>query len=261
MFFLFAIVLAYYLLLWGAAHLLVHGSAEQQLEQAYRRRPVVGVVYWLLTAPLLFTGLLWVFSSRWSLSTALLPAALVLLLLSGLAAGVYRRVAQVRWPLLAHAALLSLAAPGVLQRLWLGQQEEDILCQQYPFTVKAARRDYVGAGWSWDNEPTSYSITAFYQTSWGFDYYVGDLHLGDRPEPYVYGNSQQEVTGMGESFWQRVRTLHFSPDSSQGRLKLSPPLSASKYNAFTERVELPAEQVVIFWLDTTLEQRKRPTPY
>jgi hypothetical protein len=261
MFFLFAIILTYYLLLWGAAHLLVHGSAEQQLEQVYRRRPAVGVVYWLLTAPLLVTGLLWVFSSRWSLSTALLPAALVLLLLSGLAAGVYRRVAQVRWPLLTHAALLSLAAPGVLQHLWLGQQEEDILCQQYPFTVKAAHRDYVGAGWSWDNEPTSYSITAFYQTSWGFDYYVGDLHLGDRPGPYGYGNSQQEVTGMGESFWQRVRSIQFSPDSTQGRLKLSPLLADGMYNAFTERVELPAEQVVNFWLDTSLEPQQLPKQY
>ena len=261
MFFLFASVLAYYLLLWGAAHLLVYGSAEQQLDQADRRRPAVGVVYWLLTAPLLVTGLLWMFSSRWSLSTTLLPAARGLLLLSGLAAGVYGRVAQVRWPLLAHAALVGLAAPGVVQRLWLGQQAEDILCQQYPFTVKAARRDYLDGGWSWDDEPTSYTITAFYQTSWGFDYYVGELHLGDRPGPYVYGNSQQEVTGMGESFWQRVRTLHFSPDSSQGRLKLSPLLSAGEYNAFTERVELPAEQVVNFWLDTSLEPRKRPTPY
>lgn len=260
MLFLFAIIATYYLLMGGAAHLLVHGSAEQQLDQASRRRPAVGVVYWLLTAPLLFTGLLRVFSSRWSLSTALLPAALVLLL-SGLTAGVYGRVAQVRWPLLAHAALLGLAAPGVVQRLWLGHKEADILYRQYPFTVKAARREYVDASWSWDDEPTSYPITAFYQTSWGFDYYVGALHLGAPPRPCSYGSPQQEVTGMGESFWQRVRSLQFSPDSTQGRLKCSSPLSAGKYNAFTERVELPAEQVVDFWLDTSLEQRKHPTPY
>jgi hypothetical protein len=261
MLFLFATIATYYLLMGGAAHLLVHGSAEQQLDQASRRRPAVGVVYWLLTAPLLCTGLLGVFSSRWSLSTALLPAALVLLLLSGLAAGVYGRVAQLRWPLLTHAALLGLAAPAVVQRLWLGQQEAGILYRQYPFTVKAARRDYVDASWSWDDEPTSYAITALYQTSWGFDYYVGDLHLSAPPRPYHYGNSPQEVTGMGESFWQRVRSLQFSPDSTQGRLKCSSLLSAGKYNAFTERVELPAEQVVNFWLDTSLEQRKRPTPY
>jgi hypothetical protein len=93
MLFLFAIIATYYLLMGGAAHLLVHGSAEQQLDQASRRRPAVGVVYWLLTTPLLCTGLLGVFSSRWSLSTALLPAALVLLLLSGLAAGAWPKCA------------------------------------------------------------------------------------------------------------------------------------------------------------------------
>lgn len=258
MVFFFAIVLAYYLLLWGAAHLLVHGSEEQQLEQAYRRRPAVSVVYWLLTAPLLCTGLLWAFSSRWSLSTALLTASLVLLLLSGLAAGVYWRVARLRWPLLVHAVLLSLVSPGVVQSLWMGQKEEGILCQQYPFTIKEARRDYVDGGWSWDNEPTSYSTTAFYQTIWGFDYYVGDLHLGDPPRPYAYGNSQQEVTGMGESFWQRVRFIQFSSDSTQGRLKLSPLLAEGKYNAFTGKVELPKEQVVDFWLDRSPAQQKRP---
>jgi hypothetical protein len=260
--FLVGVVLVYYLLMWGVTHLLVRGSEEQQLELVERRRPVVGVVYWLLTAPLLFTGWLWVSSSRWSLSAALVPAALVLLLLSGLAAGVYGRVARLRWPLLAQAMLLGLASPGVVQSLWtgqgpwLGRGEAGVLYQQYPFTVKAASRGYTDATWSLDDEPMSYYTTEFYKTIWGFDYYVGDLHLGDPPGPI--GRPGQEVTGMGESFWQRVRSLHFAPDSARGRLKLSPLLADGKYNAFTDKVELPKEQVVDFWLDMSPEPQKRP---
>jgi hypothetical protein len=54
---------------------------------------------------------------------------------------------------------------------------------------------------------------------------------------------------MDESFWRRVHFLRFSPGSTKGRLQLVPPLLASKYNAFTERVELPAEQEVLFgWI-------------
>jgi hypothetical protein len=86
-------------------------------------------------------------------------------------------VAQVRWPSLARAALLGLVAARVVQRLQIGQKEVGVLYRQYPFTVKAASRNYVDTSWCLDNEPTSYAVTAFYQTNWGFDYYVGDLHL------------------------------------------------------------------------------------
>ena len=253
--FLGGVVLAYYLVMWGVARLLVHGSEAQQLALAERRRPAVGVVYWLLTAPLLFMGWLWVSSSRWSVSVALVPAALGLLLLSGIAAGVYGRVARRRWPLLAHAMLLGLASPGVVQSFlmkhsrWLGEWEASIAYRQYPFTVKSVRRDYAGGTWWLDGESASYYATALYQTTWGFDYLVGDLHLG---------SPQQLVTTGGEPFWQRVRALHLAPDSARGRLTLSPLPTAGRYNAFTHKVELPKVQVVDFWLDIAPVPPPRP---
>jgi hypothetical protein len=197
MVYLLAIIFAYFLLTWGAADFLVHGSEERQLAQSQRRGPVVRVGYWLLTAPLIFTGVAYVLLSRWSLSTALLPAAVVMLLLSGVVAGMYQRVARVRWPLLLHAGLLCVASPYLLSKLWEGFEESRIRYKQPPFLIEAAHREYVDASWAMDAGPTDYAVTKLYKTILGFDYYVGDVNLGKRPVPTV--TSQQEAVPVPET--------------------------------------------------------------
>lgn len=258
MVYLVATVFAYYLLMWGSARLLGRGSEERQVEQIYRLRLVVGLVYWLVNAPILFTGLLWLSSSRWSLSSALQPVWLVLLLLSGMVVGVYLRVAQLRWPLLVYALFLGLACP-----LWWVRNYGGILYEQYPYTVKASYRYYVekysieedNSFWGSDDKPATYSVTELHSATWGFDYYVGDIRL-EYPLSHEL-RPQPRLEEVSDSIWQRVRLLHFSLDSSKGRLKFSPLLSAGKYNAFTDRVQLPTEQVVDFWVDISLAQRKQ----
>ena len=261
--FLGGVAVVYFFVTWGVAQLLVHGRDEQQLALVERRRPVVRAVYWLLTAPLLCAGWLWVFSvfsSRWSVTIALLPAALVLVLLSGIAAGVYWRMAPLHLPLLVQAAFLGLAALGMIQSLitkpdGLAEGWDTAVCyQKYPFTVKLVKRDYTDVDWvtdMLDGTSVTYYSWALYQTRWGFDYLVGYLNLG---------SPQQPATIKGGPFWPRVRSFHFAPDSAQGRLRLSPLPEAGKYNAFTDRIELPREQeqVVGFWIDTSLEPQPRP---
>lgn len=258
--FLGGAVFAYLFVTWGVAQLLVHGSNEQQVVLVERRRPVVRAVYWLLTAPLLCAGGFWVFSSRWSLAATSLPAALILLLLSGIAAGVYWRMAPLRLPLLVHWVVLGLAALGMLQSLvtkrgGLAEEWDTRVCyQKYPFTVKLVERDYTDVDWvtdMLDGTSVTYYTPTLYQTIWSFDYLVGYLNLG---------SPQQPATIKGEPFWPRVRSFHFAPDSAQGRLGLSPLPEAGKYNAFTDRVEvpMPREQVVDFWIDSSLEPQPRP---
>ncbi len=71
--YLFIAVLAYYLLLGLSGYLLTHCTEEEQAEHARRWQPLLGWIYWLVNAPLLFTWWLWMNASRWSLSTALQP--------------------------------------------------------------------------------------------------------------------------------------------------------------------------------------------
>jgi hypothetical protein len=258
--FLGVVIVAYFFVMWGVAQLLVHGNDEQQLALIERRLPVVRAVYWLLTAPLLCAAWLWVFSSRWSFSTALLPAALVLLLLSGIAAGVYWRMAPLRLPLLVQAVILGVSSLGIIQSLMTkhgglaGERDTSICYQKYPFTVKLVEQDYTDVDWVTDmlnGTSVTYYSWALYQTIWGFDYLVGHLNLG---------SPQQPPTVKVGTFWPRVRSFHFAPDSARGRLRLSPLPEAGKYNAFTDRIELPREQeqVVDFWIDTSLEPQPRP---
>jgi hypothetical protein len=251
-----AIIFAYFLLTWGAADFLVHGSEERQLAQIQRRGPVVRVGYWLLTAPLIFVGVVYVLLSRWSLSTALLPVAVVMLLLSGIAAGMYQRVARVRWPLLIHAGLLCLASPYLLNKLWEGFDASRTLYRQYPFLIEASYHEYVDASWAMDADPTSYSVTKLYKTILGFDYYVGDVNLGKRPAPTA--TFQQEAVVIPDTFWQSVQSLHLAPDSSQGQLRVSPLLAAHEDSTLTGKLNPPKEEVVNFWLDTSPEPQKRP---
>jgi hypothetical protein len=255
MVYLLAIVFAYALLTWMAADFLVHGSEEQQLAQIQRRGPVVRVGYWLLTAPLIFTGVVYVLLSRWSLSTALLPVAVVMLLLSGVVAGLYQRVARVRWPLLLHAGLLCLASPYLLNKLWEGFDESSILYKQPPFLLEAAHRAYVDASWAMDAEPTGYAVTKLYKTILGFDYYVGDVNLGKRPAPTA---TLQPAALVPDTFWRRVRFLHLAPDSSQGQLRVSPLLAAREDSVLTGKLTPPKEEVLNFWLDILPEPQKVP---
>ena len=251
--YLFVAFITYYLLLWVTGFILRSDTEQEPAERAERWRSGVGWAYWLVNVPLLFTVLLRLNSSSWSLSAALLPVWLVLLPLSGLVGGAYLYLARFRWPLRVHALLLGLFVP-----LSLLQTEAYILYEQYPFTVKEVYRDYVEQPSFKDYGPTSYPVKELHVASWGFDYYMGDLHLGNPPGPA--GRPGQEVTGMGENFWQRVRSLHFAPDSALGRLKLSPLLAEGKYNSFTGKVEVPvaAEQVVDFWLDASPAPRQNP---
>jgi hypothetical protein len=244
---------AYYLVIGVASLFLTHGSEEEQQERAYRWRSVVGLVYWLVNAPILFTVLLWLTSSRWSLSFALLPVWLGLLLLSAMAAGAYLRLARLRWPLLLYALLLGLIFP-----LWLGQNYEGTLYEQYPFRVKVAYRDYVEQPSFWEQGPTYYGVTELHMASAGFDYNMGDISL-EYPPTHDFGFwPQPALAQISDSVWHHVRSLHFSPDSNKGRVIFSPLPSASRYNAFTNRVELPKEQVLDFRLNMSPQPRQRP---
>jgi len=114
------------------------------------------------------------------------------------------------------------------------------------------KRDYTDVDWltdMLDGTSVTYYTPALYQTSWGFGYLVGYLNLG---------SPQQPATTKDGPFWPRVRSFHFAPHSAQGRLRLSPLPEAGKYNAFTDRIELPKEQVVDFWIDSSLELQPRP---
>jgi|GEM_PF-5710893 len=246
-------VFAYYLLLWVTALFLAHGSKEEQQERAYRWRPVVGLVYWLVNAPILFTMLLWITSSRWSLSAALQPVWFGLLLLSGVAAGAYLRLARLRWPLLLYALLLGLIFP-----LWVGQNYEGTLYEQYPLTVKVAYRDYVEQPSFWKQGPTYYGVTELHVASGGFDYNMGDISLAYPPTQDFDFWPQPTLAQLSDSIWHRVLSLEFSPDSNRGRVIFSPLQSTRRYNAFTNRVEMPKEQVLDFWLNRSPQQRQRP---
>jgi len=255
MVYLLALIFVYFLLTWVAADFLVHGSEERQLAQIQRRGPVVRVGYWLLTGPLIVTGAVYGLLSRWSLSTALLPAAVVLLLLSGVAAGMYQRVARVRWPLLLHAGLLCLASPYLLNKLWEGFEESRILYKQPPFLVEASYHEYVDASWAMDAGPTSYPATKLYKTILGFDYYVGDVNLGKRPAPGAAGPPAAPVPN---TLWQRVRYLGLAPDSSQGQLWVVPLLAAREDSVSTRKFNPPKEEVLNFWLDIAPAPQNAP---
>lgn len=167
-------------------------------------------------------------------------------------------MAPLHFPLLIQAAFLGLAAIGMTQSLLTkpgGSAEgldTDVCYQKYPFTVKFVKRDYTDVDWvtdMLDGTSVTYYTPALYQTIWGFDYLVGYLNLGSPEQP---------ATIKDRPFWPRVRSFHFAPDSAQGRLRLSPLPEAGKYNAFTDRIELPREQVVDFWIDSSLEPQPRP---
>jgi hypothetical protein len=132
------------------------------------------------------------------------------------------------------------------------------LYEQYPFRVKVAYRDYIEQPSFWEQGPTYYGVTELHMASGGFDYNMGDISL-EYPPTHDFGFwPQPALAQLSDSVWHRVRSLHFSPDSNKGRVIFSPLPSASRYNAFTNRVELPKEQVLDFRLNMSPQQRQRP---
>jgi hypothetical protein len=253
--FLLSALFGYYVPMCAAALFLMRGSEQEQDERAYRWRPIIALAYWLVNIPILFIVWLYMNSSRWSVSAALAPAGLGLLLLSGLLAGAYLGAARLRWPLGVYASLL-----GVLSTLSVLPNDEGyIIYEQYPYTVKKVYRDYLEQPGFFDTTPTEYSVKELHMAHWGFDCYMGDIELRYLP-PYI-SHSLYIKAQVEDSIWQRVRFLHLSPDSVQ-RLTFSPLKSASRYNAFTNRMELPEqqEQEVEVLINSWPERLKSPEP-
>jgi len=250
---LIPVVFIYCALIWGSAGLLVRYTEEaEQAKHVERLRQVIRGAYWLTFAPVIFTVLVYCLLKKWSLSYDLLPAFEVLLLLSGILAGVYSQLVRRRGPLQVHAIVVGLASPVLVY--WLVWYRPATFYHQYPFTIKVEPHAYVDARWSWEDEAMGYPTTGLYQASWGFDYYVGDVNLfAHRP---TAEDSLQAGVEMDPRFWQRVRSLSLSPDASQGQLAVVAQ-QPDKY-ARSGAVDPPAPQALRFWVDKSPKQLKRP---
>lgn len=248
------VIFVYCALIWGSAGLLVRYAEEvEQAEHVERLRQGVRGLYWLTCAPIIFTVLVYSLLKRWSLSYDLLPAFEVLLLLSGLLAGVYSRLVRQRGPLVAHAVVVGLASPVLVY--WLVWYHPATFYHTYPFTIRTVPHEYVDARWSWEDEAMGYPTTGLYRASWGFDYYVGDINLAvHRPTD---GDSMQTEVEMDPRFWQRVHSLTLSSDASEGQLDVIAQ-RPGKYNAPSGEVDPPVHQAIRFWIDRSPKQLKRP---
>jgi len=189
---------------------------EAQQKQVMYLKQVVRGLYWLTFGPIIFTVLVYSLLKRWSLSYDLLPVFEVLLLGSGILAGVYTRLVRFRGPLLTHTAVIGLASPVFVY--WLIWYSPATYYHNYPFTIQEVGHDYVDARWTWDDEAMGYSTVGLYRASWGFDYYVGDLNLAAHHP--MDGAALKTGVELEPRFWQRVRSLTLAPDASHGQLEV-----------------------------------------
>jgi len=246
--FFLLIAVGYCLLIGGGRRLF--GMPRNAVAQLLRRRQVLSWLYWLTTAPVCLT-LLAYSVPRVSLSDALLPAFALLVVGSGVVAGMYAQGEKWHRLRLAHAVVVGLLAPFVAHGFWVDGGLGKPLYQQYPFTVHRESVEDEAANWTWKGyaEPQTHAVFRLYKAGWGFDYYVGDIQLDYPPPPVGAGNASPAEADVDRAFWRHVRFLTLAPDDDQGQLRVLLPAPFGGYNAFTGQANPVAEQTLPFWVN------------